>query len=96
MGAGRVGYAEERFQAVVGALEDLVQFGSTNLRVVQSIELTTVKGALAKPLGCFNGTCWLRISSLRGDSASQKAVGWVDPQYDEIGDMVRAVPDTLN
>lgn len=87
------------FRPSLGSLEDLVQFGSSNVRVVQSIEPTMVKGALAKTLGCFNGSDWLRISSLRVDSATQKPVGWtdvyVDPQYDEIADRVRAAPDTL-
>lgn len=54
---------------------------------------------LAKTLGCFNGTRWLKISSLRVDRDNQSPVGWtdvyVDPQYAEIGELVRASPDTL-
>lgn len=87
------------FRPSLGSLEDLVQFGTTNVRVVQSIAPTAVKGALAKTLGCFSGSDWLRISSLRVDSETQKPVGWtdvyVDPQYDEIAEAVRGAPDTL-
>lgn len=87
------------FRPSLGSLEDLVQFGSSNVRVVQSIAETTVKGELAKTLGCFSGTRWLRISSLRVDSEQQRPVGWTDvyiaPEYAEIADTVRASPDTL-
>jgi DNA-binding GntR family transcriptional regulator len=87
------------FRPSLGSLEDLVQFGTTNVRVVQSIEKTSVKSSLAKALGCFTGTDWLRISSLRVDSETEKPVGWtdvyIDPQYDEIADMVRTEPDSL-
>lgn len=87
------------FRPSLGSLEDLVQFGTSNVRVVQSIGPTTVGGELAKTLGCFNGSAWLRISSLRVDSRTQKPVGWtdvyLDPQYGEIADTVRASPDTL-
>ena len=87
------------FRPSLGSLEDLVQFGTTNVRIVQSIGQTTLKGALAKKLGCSNQTRWLRISSLRADSATHEPVGWtdayVDPQYEEIADAVRAAPDTL-
>jgi DNA-binding GntR family transcriptional regulator len=87
------------FRPSLGSLEDLVQFGTSNVRVVQSIAETTVKGELAKTLGCISGTPWLRISSLRVDSDKQQPVGWTDvyvaPEYAEIGDTVRASPDTL-
>jgi DNA-binding GntR family transcriptional regulator len=87
------------FRPSLGSLEDLVQFGTTNVRIVQSIEKTTITGALAKALGCINGSDWLRISSLRVDSQNQKPVGWtdvyIDPQYDDIVETVRAAPDTL-
>lgn len=87
------------FRPSLGSLEDLIQFGTTNVRVVQSIAETSVKGELAKTLGCFNGARWLKISSLRVDSDNQRPIGWtdvyVDPQYAEIGELVRASPDTL-
>lgn len=87
------------FRPSLGSLEDLVQFGTTNARVVQSIEETTVKGELAKTLGCFGGTRWLRVSSLRVDSDNRRPIGWtdvyIDPQYAEIADTIRAAPDTL-
>lgn len=87
------------FRPSLGSLEDLIQFGVTNVREVQFIGETTVKGDLAKTLGCFNGTRWLKISSLRVDRDKQSPVGWtdvyVDPQYAEICELVRASPDTL-
>jgi hypothetical protein len=60
-------------------VDDLVQFGTANIRAVQSIEDTIVEGALAKELGCVNGTRWLRISSLRlQDNANSAPIGWTD------------------
>lgn len=87
------------FRPSLGSVEDLVQFGTTNVRVVQSIGETTVRGDLAKSLGCGSGTRWLRISSLRVEKGSRRPIGWtdvyVDPQYAEIGEIVRASPETL-
>lgn len=88
------------FRPSLASVDDLVQFGSTHVRVVQTIEKVTATGALAKQLGCVNGTLWLRISSLRlvGDAKSLP-IGWtdvyIDPAYEEIGDSVRTSPDTL-
>jgi DNA-binding GntR family transcriptional regulator len=91
--------AKNDFRPSLASLEDLIQFGTANVRVVQSIAETTVKGELARTLGCFNGTRWLKISSLRVDSDKQRPIGWtdayVDQQYAEIGELVRASPDTL-
>ncbi|MFJ3055363.1 GntR family transcriptional regulator [Herbaspirillum sp. NPDC087042] len=87
------------FRPSLGSLEDLVQFGTSNVRAVQGIGETTLDAALAKKLGCAAHSRWLRISSLRADSAGGQAVGWtdvyVDPQYADIGEMVRAEPATL-
>src|SRR5574337_1288794 len=87
------------FRPSLGSVEDLVQFGTTNVRVVQSIGETTVRGDLAKALGCGSDTRWLRISSLRVEKGSRRPIGWtdvyVDPQYAEIGEIVRASPETL-
>ncbi|MDM0040473.1 GntR family transcriptional regulator [Variovorax sp. J22G21] len=88
------------FRPSLASVDDLVQFGAEHLRAVQSIEQETVTGELAKELGCGDGTPWLRISSLRmvGDEGAMP-IGWtdvyVDPRYAEIGDLVRASPDTL-
>lgn len=88
------------FRPSLASVDDLVQFGAENLRVVQSIAQETVTGALAKALGCSDGSAWLRISSLRmeGDE-SGVPVGWtdvyIDPDYAEIGELVKASPDTL-
>jgi hypothetical protein len=39
----------------LASVDDLVQFGTANIRAVQSIEDKIVEGALAKELGCVNG-----------------------------------------
>jgi len=87
------------FRPSLGSLEDLIQFGSTNRRVVQSIDVSVVKGELAKTLGCVSGARWLKISSLRVDGETQRPIGWtdvyVDPQFADIAEVVRAEPDTL-
>lgn len=87
------------FRPSLGSVEDLVQFGTTHVRVVQSTGETTAKGDLAKTLGCASGMRWFRISSLRVEKESQRPIGWtdvyIDPQYAEIGEIVRASPDTL-
>ncbi|MBP0598858.1 GntR family transcriptional regulator [Herbaspirillum sp. LeCh32-8] len=87
------------FRPSLGSLEDLVQFGTTNVRVVQSVEELVVGSALAKKLGCNGGTAWLRFSSIRADSGNGKPVGWtdvyIDTQYAAIEEMVREEPDTL-
>lgn len=88
------------FRPSLASVDDLVQFGATHVRVVQAIEEVTATGALAKQLGCANGTRWLRISSLRMDGdAKSVPIGWtdayIDPAYAEIGEIVRASPDTL-
>lgn len=87
------------FRSSLGSLEDLVQFGTTNTRVVQSVKQIAVKGELAKTLGSVSGTAWLRISSLRVDSETDAPVGWtdvyIDPKYADIVDAVQASPDVL-
>lgn len=87
------------FRSSLGSLEDLVQFGTTNVRVVQSVRQIAVKGELAKTLGSASGVTWLRISSLRVDSESAAPVGWtdvyIDPQFADIVDAVHASPDVL-
>lgn len=97
----RVESAEPRndFRPSLGSLEDLVQFGTTNVRVLKSIAESKIAGPLAKTLGLPNGSNWLVISSLRVDSANHLPVGWtdayVDPEYAEIAELVRQEPDTL-
>ena len=94
------GLPTRSFRPSLASVEDLVQFGQTHVRAVQSIEETTVDASLAKELGCAPGTRWLRISSLRlqGD-AKTAPIGWtnvyIDPAYSEIADAVRASPTTL-
>ncbi|NGZ84550.1 GntR family transcriptional regulator [Duganella aceris] len=87
------------FRPSLGSLEDLIQFGSTNRRVVQSIDVSVVGGELAKTLGCVSGAQWLKISSLRVDGETQRPIGWTDvyvnPEFADIAEVVRAEPDTL-
>ena len=88
------------FRPSLASVDDLVQFGTANIRDVQSIENTMVEGALAKELGCVNGTRWLRISSLRlRDNVKSTPIGWtdvyLDTAYAEIADTIRASPETL-
>jgi len=89
-----------RFRPSLASVDDLVQFGEEHLRVVQSIAPETVRGDLAKELGCGDGTSWLRISTMRmvGDQNAMP-IGWtdvyIDPTYAEIGELVAASPDTL-
>ncbi|OUM00019.1 GntR family transcriptional regulator [Variovorax sp. JS1663] len=88
------------FRPSLASVDDLVQFGAEHLRAVQKIEETVAVGLLAEELGCQEGTPWLRISSLRlvGD-AQGSPIGWtdvyVDPEYKEIGELVRETPDVL-
>lgn len=88
------------FRPSLGSLEDLVQFGSEHLRVIQSVERVTVAGRLAKVLQCEEGAHWLRVSSLRIErDSSRPPVGWtdvyIDPTYTEIAEEAAAAPDTL-
>lgn len=98
----RVESAQPRndFRPSLASMEDLVQFGSENLRIVQTIDRLTVEGPLAKVLQCEEGARWLRISSLRIDRDTRHPpIGWtdvyIDPRYEEIADAARAEPDTL-
>lgn len=87
------------FRSSLGSLEDLVQFGSNHIRMMQSVTPVVAKGDLAKTLGSASGTPWLRISSLRLDSHAEDPVGWtdayIDPAYEEIVQMMRTYPDAL-
>lgn len=88
------------FRPSLASVDDLVQFGAEHLRTVQHIGETVAQGALAQELGCQEGTQWLRISSLRWVGEAQTSpIGWtdvyIDPEYQEIGDLVRATPDVL-
>ena len=97
----RVESAEPRneFRPSLDSLEDLIQFGSSNVREVQAIETVTLDADLARGLGATRGSSWLKISSLRVDSGKQQPVGWtdvyLDSQYAEIAETVRSEPDAL-
>ncbi|WP_321926460.1 GntR family transcriptional regulator [Burkholderia sp. BCC1998] len=88
------------FRPSLSSVEDLVQFGSENWRVVQSVEELAVGSKLAKVLKCDEGAHWLRISSLRVERDSTRPpIGWtdvyIDPGYAEIVETARREPDTL-
>lgn len=88
------------FRPSLASVDDLVQFGAEHLRVVQSVGEIAVPADVAAEIGCEPGARWLRISSLRMDGGKDGTpMAWtdvyVDPAYAEIGDMVRASPDTL-
>ena len=88
------------FRPSLASVDDLVQFGSEHLRLVQSTEEVAATGKLAKTLRCPQGTHWLRISSLRIDGDKESPpVGWtdvyIDPAYTEVAEAAREQPDTL-
>lgn len=98
----RVESAQPRndFRPSLASVDDLVQFGSEHLRLVQSTEEVAATGKLAKTLRCPQGTHWLRISSLRIDGDKESPpVGWtdvyIDPAYTEVPEAAREQPDTL-
>jgi len=88
------------FQQSLASVEDVVQFGATHVRVVREVETLEAKGALARLLGCPEGTAWLRISSLRMDEEQLGLpICWtdlyMDPAYTELVELVRDSPETL-
>lgn len=98
----RVESAQPRndFRPSLASVDDVVQFGSEHLRLVQSTEVIVATGKLAKTLKCANGSEWLRISSLRIDGDKESPpVGWtdvyIDPAYTEVAAAAREQPDTL-
>ncbi|SDC89901.1 DNA-binding transcriptional regulator, GntR family [Variovorax sp. CF079] len=88
------------FQQSLASVEDVVQFGATHVRVVREVETVEAKGALARLLGCAEGTAWLRISSLRMDEEQPELpICWtdlyMDPAYTDLVERVRDSPETL-
>ncbi|WP_206956263.1 GntR family transcriptional regulator [Trinickia acidisoli] len=88
------------FRPSLASVDDIVQFGSEHLRVVQSIDEIEATGKLAKLLHCEEGTRWLRVSSLRVDREGARVpVGWtdvyIDPAYSEVAEEARRAPGTL-
>ena len=82
------------------SLEDLVQFGTAHVRVVQETGELVADPALAKALGCLAGSRWLKISSVRLNGRSGvPPVGWtdvyLDPAYTEVPALARASPAAL-
>lgn len=88
------------FKPSLASVDDVVQFGSEHLRLVQSTQQVAATGKLAKTLQCAEGTQWLRVSSLRVDGDTRSPpIGWtdvyIDPAYREVAEAARAQPDTL-
>jgi len=88
------------FTQSIATVDELAQFGATHVRVVHEVEQIVADLALAAVMGAAGGTHWLRISSLRIDGGRKpRPVCWtdvyVDPSYNELGDLVRASPETL-
>lgn len=88
------------FRPTLASVDDLVQFGSEHLRLVQSVEEIVAAGKLAKTLKCTDGARWLRISSLRIDGGKDTPpVGWtdvyIDPDYIDVAEAAREEPGTL-
>jgi DNA-binding GntR family transcriptional regulator len=88
------------FTQSIATVDELAQFGATHVRSVRRVDEVVADLALAKELGCPGGSRWLRISSLRMDSASKgNPIGWtdvyVDPSYGELVELVRDSPETL-
>lgn len=98
----RVESAQPRnsFRPSLASVDDLVQFGSAHLRVVQSIEEVVATGALASRLQCAADTHWLRVSSMRIDvDRKRPPVGWTDvyiaPAYADVAEAARNEPSML-
>src|SRR5450830_1475905 len=88
------------FRPSLASVDDLVQFGCTHVRKTQEVVSEKIDGDLAHDLRCKAGSTWLRISSLRMDSANDRLpVGWTDvyiaPAYAEIAEIVRHSPGVL-
>jgi GntR family transcriptional regulator len=88
------------FSPSLASVDDLVQFGSTHVRRVQEIGEVALDAALARQLGCKEGTRWLRIASLRMNAATDRLpVGWtdvyIDPAYAEVAQRVATSPGVL-
>ncbi|SAL40329.1 GntR family transcriptional regulator [Caballeronia cordobensis] len=88
------------FRPTLASVDDLAQFGSEHLRLVQSTEVIAADRDLARTLQCDEGTRFLRISSLRIEGGKGSApVGWTDvyiaPDYADVAERAREQPDTL-
>jgi len=97
------------FQQSLASIDDLVQFGAAHSRVLQQMGEVVANAALARILGCAEGTRWLRIASVRQQHKTQgtsrepatpgEPIGltevYVAPGYKGLQARVRASPDTL-
>ncbi|WP_332751076.1 GntR family transcriptional regulator [Hydrogenophaga sp.] len=88
------------FVQSLSSVDDLLLFGATNFRAIHSVEEIVVDVELAKDLGCPGGSRWIRVSSLRFDSANLKRpLAWldiyVDPAYADVIETARQSPNVL-
>jgi DNA-binding GntR family transcriptional regulator len=90
-----------KFRPTLASVDDLVQFGVEHSRRVQSVEIVSVAGELARDIGCAEGTPWLRISSIRLDEGpAASPMAWtdiyIDPAYTDIGELVTTSPELVS
>lgn len=84
----------------LASLEDLIQFGATNLRVVKKFDEVVADIELAQVIECAPGTRWFHIASIRQDAAkTAPPVCWtdnyVDLAYSGLRKLVRKYPYAL-
>lgn len=88
------------YRQSLASLEDLIQFSVETLRVVQDTAHVTTDGTLAAAIGCDAGQSWFRISTMRMDRTSgSQPISWtdvyIDPLYEELGEVARTSPDLI-
>lgn len=89
------------YQQSLDSIEDLIQFGETNIRVVKQLNKDYVMDMpTAAELDCAPGSRWLQVRTVRLDEKHDlRPVCWtenyVDPLYSSIGPIIKASPKTL-
>lgn len=94
---------DSQYRQSLSTLEDLIHFGASHSRVLQTTEAFVTDAAQARMLGGEPGTPWLRISFLRmAATPAGKPIGWTDVYVDaRQGDLstlperVAAAPEVL-
>lgn len=94
--------SSQGYQQSLASIEDLVQFGETNIRVVKSVKKDHIMDIVtATELGCAPGSRWLQLSTVRMDAGPEvsRPICWtdvyLDPQYDSLGPIIRKSPTRL-
>lgn len=90
------------YQQSLDSIEDLIQFGETNMRIVKQLKKDyTMDVQTATELDCAPGSRWLRVSTVRVDKKQDllHPICWtdnyVDAQYKSLGPIIRASPTQL-